>query len=566
MRNLLKTLLFSILLVSGKVLASENNQFSINYDLEYDVLETGETQVTQNTTITNLKNDYVPTNYSFTAKHMKIYDVEAITNDKKSEAVVETRDDETLISVSINDYAIGEGRQNYISFKYKTTDIAKKTGKIWNIYIPRIQIPETTTLYNVRLLIPEDFGPKIYLSPTPVIERYENNKNTYYLTKETFVENGITAAFGEYQTLNFKLKYQLENNSILPLIREISLPPDVEEMQQVNYIQIEPKPKKIKIDEDGNTVAWYILGPKKKLEISVTGVAKISGKQINPDFGREIENIPSDLIKKYTEEEKFWEVSSPSIQKVASELKDSSLNTVESAQKVYNYVTKNLTYDFEALEKGLVERYGAEAALTQKGSWTCMEFTDLFITLTRAMGVPAREINGYAFTNNEIDKPLSINLQGGDVLHSWAEFYDPFYGWIQVDPTWGSTSGIDYFTKLDTNHFTFVIKGVDSEYPYPAGAYRFSSDEKLVDVELSQQNSEESFKPSLEIKKKLNLNIFELIKGNEKYKITNNGGIFIYNLEGKTLPPGTSTTVYLSRNLENVSFEDINHNKYSIDL
>ncbi|MBU1132979.1 transglutaminase-like domain-containing protein [Patescibacteria group bacterium] len=566
MRNFLRILLFSLLLIPTKVLASENNQFSINYDLEYDVLESGETQVTQRTTITNLKNDYVPTNYSFTAKHMAIYDVEAVTNGESSEAIIETREDETLISVIINNYAIGEGRQNYISFTYKTTDIAKKTGKIWNIYIPRIQIPETTTLYNVKLLIPEDFGPKIYLSPTPVIERAEEKKNAYYLTKETFVENGITAAFGEYQSLNFKLKYQLENTSILPLIREISLPPDIEEVQQVNYLQIEPKPKRLKTDEDGNTIAWYILGPKKKLEISVTGIAKISGKQINPDFGRETQSIPSDLIRKYTGEEKFWQVNSPNIQKAASELKDTNLNTIKNAQKVYNYVIQNLTYDFKALEEGPVERHGAEVALTQKGQWTCMEFTDLFVTLTRAMGIPAREVNGYAFTNNELDKPLSINLQGGDVLHSWAEFYDPFYGWIQVDPTWGSTSGIDYFTKLDTNHFTFVIKGIDSEYPYPAGAYRFSDDEKLVDVELSQQNSEGSFKPSLEIKKKLNLNIVELIKGNEKYKITNNSGVFVYNLEGKTLPPGASTTLYLSKNLRNIAFEDINHNKYSVDL
>ncbi|MFC1700218.1 transglutaminase family protein [Patescibacteria group bacterium] len=566
MKDLLKILLFSLLLTPGKVHASENNQFSINYDLEYDVLESGETQVTQKTIITNLKNDYVPTNYAFTAKHMAIYDVEATTNGERSEAIIETKDDETLISVTINNYAIGEGRQNYIKFIYKTSDIAKRTGKIWNIYIPRIQIPETTTLYNVKLLIPEDFGPKIYLSPTPVIERGEESKNTYYLTKETFVENGITAAFGEYQSLNFKLKYQLENTSFLPLIREIALPPDIEGVQQVNYLEINPKPKRLKTDEDGNTIAWYILGPKKRLEISLIGVAKISGKQINPDFGREINVIPSELVRKYAGEEKFWEVGSPNIKKLVSELKDENINTVKNAQKVYEYVTKNLTYDFEALEEGLVERQGAEIALTQKGNWTCMEFTDLFITLARAMGIPAREVNGYAFTNNELDKPLSINLQGGDVLHSWAEFYDPFYGWIQVDPTWGSTSGIDYFTKLDTNHFTFVIKGIDSEYPYPAGAYRFSDNEKLVDVALSQQSNEESFKPSLEIKKKANINIFEMIRGNNKYKITNNSGTFIYSLEGKTLPPGTSTTLYLSKNLRNVAFEDINHNKYSIGL
>jgi len=561
-------ILGSVLVLNNVVIADYESQFSVDYSIEYNVNEAGETLVNQSATITNLKNDSIPTTYTFAARQLKIYDVSAETNGNESKTKVEEKNDETLISITIENYAIGEGRQNKINLKYKTKSIANKTGNIWNIYIPKIQIPDSTTQYNVKLSIPASFGPEIYLSPTPVIEKQEGVNNTFYFTKETFNTTGISAAFGQFQPLNFRLKYQLKNTTILPSLKEIALPMDIKNMQNVSYQNINPKPLKIKTDKDGNFIALYILSPKKSVEIEVTGTAKLFGRQINPDFGRSFSDIPKDLIRKYTKEQKYWEVESPYVQKLSQQLKDDKLNIIKNAQKIYQFITQNLTYNFNALDLGLVERKGAEAALVQKGSWTCMEFTDLFIATSRAMGIPAREINGYAFTSEGNNKPLSINLKGGGMLHSWAEFYDPYYGWIQVDPTWGTTSGIDYFSKLDTNHFSFVIKGLSSEYPFPAGAYRYSDNEKLIETALSQSVPEDSFIPKIAVKRVINLNLIEIIKGNRKYKVTNVGGVFVYNLQGKILPLGIgrSVTIYIHKDVNELKFENLNEIKYSKTL
>ncbi|KKS22664.1 MAG: hypothetical protein UU80_C0004G0054, partial [candidate division WWE3 bacterium GW2011_GWA1_41_8] len=43
---------------------------------------------------------------------------------------------------------------------------------------------------------------------------------------------------------------------------------------------------------------------------------------------------------------------------------------------------------------------------------------------------------------------------------------------------------------LDTNHFAFVTKGLNSEYPLPAGAYRIDENEKLVEIEFSQDEKD----------------------------------------------------------------------------
>ncbi len=512
--------------------------------------------------ITNLQNDAIPTNYSFSSKQLEIYDVSALSNDKEVNPKVDKLGDSTKVVVTIRDHAIGKGRQNKIILKYKTKSVASRSGSIWNLYLPKIQVPEKTTLYNIKISVPKSFGEKIYISPTPVIEREENDLNTYYFTNEVLKTAGITAAFGEYQPVNFRLKYQIQNNSILPSVKKVALPPDIKKSQSVSYKKIDPRPDKIKVDGDGNLIAHYVLKPKKNLEIEVIGTAKLYGEQINPDFGRSFNEIPKDIVKNYIKPKKYWEIGSPYIKKIVQELKDENISVTKSAQKIYDFIVQNIKYDFDAASNGLVERVGAEAVVTQEGKWTCMEFTDLFITLARASGIPAREVNGYAFTPDDNSKPLSISFSKGDFLHSWAEFYDPFYGWVQVDPTWGATSGVDYFSKLDTGHFAFVIKGLSSEYPYPAGSYRFSEDDKLIEVDLSKNMSEEYFMPAVSIKKVTNLNPVQIIKGRIKLKIENTGDITLYNLDGKILPTRSNIYLYVDKNSNIVHFEDIDGNKY----
>lgn len=176
------------------------------------------------------------------------------------------------------------------------------------------------------------------------------------------------------------------------------------------------------------------------------------------------------------------------------------------------------------------------------------------------MGIPARELNGYAITNEENLRPLSINLAKGDLLHSWPEFYDPTLGWIQVDPTWGNTSGIDYFTKLDTSHFAFVIKGINSEYPVPAGAYRTDQEKDLIEVEFSQAENEIDFTQSTTLKKKFNWNLIKLLRGYRKYKLVNTGATIVYDLDGNPILPGNFQTIYLHKDTTKYSYKDFNGN------
>ncbi|MCG2691801.1 transglutaminase-like domain-containing protein [Microgenomates group bacterium] len=142
----------------------------------------------------------------------------------------------------------------------------------------------------------------------------------------------------------------------------------------------------------------------------------------------------------------------------------------------------NLIYDYGRLTENNT-RFGAANALDNPTSAVCMEFTDLFIALARANQIPARAVNGFAYTTNSSLRPLSLKK---DVLHAWPEYYDESKNlWIPVDPTWGNTTGgVDFFNQTDLSHFAFVFQGKDSQYPIPAGAYK-TDDQQTKDVEVS---------------------------------------------------------------------------------
>lgn len=565
-KKLVGVALFGLILCLGSakgVYAQE--QFETQYNILYSISKTGETQVTQDISIINKQNDILATNYILTIKEMEIYDITATDGKDKLDIDTKTTGNETVVKVLLKNQAVGEGKKNQIKLSYKSKQIASKVGEIWNINIPPVETSQSTSVYNVAISVPSEFGPKIYISPNPL----EQKDNLIKFDKNSINGKSISASYGKYQILNFRLKYDLKNDSWLPVYQEIALPPQISDRQQVIYKGLLPRPHHIKSDNDGNILAVYKLNPKQEINVDLNGSARLLGTQIDPAHGGKMKELDAGMVKNYTKSQKFWESEAPEIQQLANQLYDENKTVSQNAQAIYDYITKNLHYNFDIIKEDFVERRGALTALTtSNGSWACMEFTDLFIAVARAMGIPARELNGYAFSNAENVTPLSISLKNGDLLHAWPEYYDPLFGWVAIDPTWGSTSGIDFFTKLDTNHFVFSIKGLDSEYPFPAGAYRLDNSGKQVEVDFAQNESSNEFEDSVSVEKVLNWNPIQLLRGKTKYKLTNSGGTILYNINGtnKSLLPFDSINVYVGSSTNGVNYKDFNGSEKEIKL
>jgi transglutaminase-like putative cysteine protease len=546
MRKLATILTFLATILATNAYAAD--EFGTKYNITYEVQPTGTTYVKQNVEIINKQKDVIATNYSLSIRQLRIFDVESSTKDAEIEIKEET--DKTVIKAEFKDFAIGQYKAKALEINYKTNDITNRVGEVWNVNIPKIQNLDFVDEYNVILKIPKSMGPQIYISPNPLKSSEENDFNVYYFNKTLLNNIGIDGAFGQKQVLNFKLDYVLQNNSVFVKNMQVALPPEIEKQQRVFYKSIDPKPNNIIIDPDGNFLAQYLVGSKQTIKIRAIGSAEIYGQQIIPSFGGKFDQIQPELINHYTHTDLYWETDDEKVQKLAAEFKDENKTVSENAWKIYDYITKNLEYDFNLVKKDYIDRNGAALALSKNDQWACMEFTDSFIAIARAMGIPAREINGYAYAGEGENKPISIGFKSGDVLHAWPEFYDPAFGWVAIDPTWGATSGLDYFTRLDTNHFVFVRKGIDSVYPLPAGAYKIDGTEKQVEVAHSLQPTTQKIEKEAIAFNTLMQNPAKLIKGERAYYVQNAGNatLRVKNNEiNELIPPFSVKKVYTNK-------------------
>lgn len=446
-------ILFSIFLFfiifNKPALAVGNGRFSVSYDIKYIVQETGMTTVNQTVILKNLTSNYYATEYS-----SKIVD-EKIANIRGFDALgpLKTEVVSSNLKVLFNDKVYGLGKTYRWTLSYETPELAKKSGRIWEIILPKPSETEDIEDYSISLSVPKEFGQPAYLKPQP--------KAGFTWTKDEIKTSGIFAAFGDFQNYNFRLTYNLENTKVIPGQTEIALPPTTS-YQEIYLQSLNPEPKDVTIDQDGNWLAQYDLKPREQKSVVLTGTALV---YYQPRYKEEITNL-IDLISP----RKYWESEDPQILSQAANLK--------TAREIYDYTVAGLSYDSAKINKDNI-RLGALNVLNNPKSAICMEFTDLFVTLARANKIPAREIEGFALTTNENRQPVALKK---DILHAWPEYYDSALGvWTMVDPTWGhTTGGIDYFNQFDFNHLIFAIHGMDSTYPLSAGAYKGDNDTKDV--------------------------------------------------------------------------------------
>lgn len=459
-RKILTSLSLFFLLATGYSLLPSpvlsQNEFSTDSSVTYNVQDSGKTVVTHEITLENNFSNLYATSYTLSLENIDTSNVSA-KDDQGRNLEVDTQKDGSVTNLKIvfSDAVVGKGSKRHFFVNYTNGSFAVKTGEVWEVSIPRLGNPDSFRNYTINLDIPASFGLEAYISPNPYSSNASDSGKSYVFSKDQITATGITAGFGQFQVFSFNLYYHLENPLAKTAETEIALPPDTA-FQKVYFSKIEPKPVNVRVDTDGNWIATYRLSPLERIDVNATGSVQIFASE--RPFPKPTDQTLSDNLK----ETQYWQVNDPQIKALAAQLK--------TPQAIYDYVSRNLKYDFDRVQPN-VQRMGAVSALQNPTMAICMEYTDLFIALARAAGIPAREINGYAYTENPTLTPLSLVA---DVLHSWPEYYDKDKGvWIPVDPTWGSTTGgVDYFSKLDLRHFAFVIHGEDSTKPYPPGSYK----------------------------------------------------------------------------------------------
>jgi len=506
-RFFILVLFFLGMIWGNKVSAAE---FRTDYQVEYNLSQFKEdltSNVRFNIKITNLRGDVYVNKFSigfprsFAISNLK-------SSDDHGEIIPKITTDafNTKVEMEFSNPNIGKDSVNNFYLDFNQTNLFKVNGNVWEVAIPVIENKGEGS-YQVVVILPSDTDKKISIAkPKPDLILGRKIKWINPKTKT------IYAVFGDNQIYETELTYTIKNSEIFPVITEVAFPPDGL-YQKIFLDSITPKPISVYQDEDGNYLGRYQLKPLESKTILFKGLIQIFSRpreEMIPYTRKLFLNQKNYL----TSQQKFWTIKS--LEKI-KELK--------KVEEVYNYAVSNLKYNYDKIN-GNNSRLGAEEVLLRPDQVVCTEFTDFFVATSREKGIYSREIQGYGFSYDPQLQPLSLV---SDVLHAWPEYYNQEFNlWIPVDPTWESTSGIDYFSSFDLNHIVFVVHGKRSDYPLPAGTYKIG-DSKDISIKAVKTIPEE--------KKKIVINNFKLIKkisDNQSYQgkftVINNSNVYLLRI------------------------------------
>lgn len=491
----------------SQVLAA--GEFQTKYQVNYLFDAQGNSTVEQNISLTNLTSEVYASKYQLQVQSDAVRNITG--RDSKGPLKITSEplaNNITAITVEFNDAVAGKGNTLNFILSYTGTP-AVHNGQVWEVNLPGPGNLESVDSYELTLKVDPYLGQLAFITPQP----QSTIDHVFHFTKDQLKRSGVVAAFGNFQTFGFNLVYHLENTENKPVYTEVALPTDTN-YQRVFFNSITPQPISVRRDGDGNWLARFDLEPRQSMEVVAQGQAHILAEP-NKILGQGVLVRPTD----YLVPTEYWPTQDPRIVQIAQKLK--------TPEDVYNYVVNTLAYDYSRIGTA-TKRRGALLALENPTESLCTEFTDLFVTLARAAGIPAREVNGYAYANDASVRPLSLV---SDVLHAWPQYYDSTRQiWIDVDPTWGNTTGgVDYFNKLDFDHFAFVIHGLSDSQPLSAGLYK--NDPTTKDVTVSFATYDERPIQPLNFSWKKPGQIIPLRPIQSSLEVYNSQGQAVYNVE-----------------------------------
>lgn len=352
--------------------------------------------------------------------------------------------------------------------EYDSFALLNKAGAIYDLYIPtfasEFQFEDDTTSRTINTVvnIPKSLGPINFVNPTKTPVDL-GTKLQYQYSQQELTGTVSWIQIGNKQYYKFDIRQPYTATSNVPVLfntYSVILPRSIVSgslTQTVNFTSITPAPEAIYRDENDNLVARFAIPANETGEIVVSGYAEVEeNNQFDMKNSGSLSDLNSNVLGVNIANADFWEVNAPEIQAKAQELKGTETNIYKLITKTYQYVVDQIDYS-EVKRFGINERQGALKTL-QGGAAVCMEYSDLFIALMRAQGVPARAAFGYGYDTRATN--------GIDTAHQWAEVYLPSQNrWVSIDTTWGE-SGTDIIGG-NLNHFFKYVANINPNDPAP---------------------------------------------------------------------------------------------------
>lgn len=211
-------------------------------------------------------------------------------------------------------------------------------------------------------------------------------------------------------------------------------------------------------DTDKSPIIVYniTLDPNEKTWINLT--FKVIVERYKLSFGNNLPWYTQEQVINLTGEKAYWPVGNETYVKIAKELSVGAKTPIDVAKNIANWIIGHLNYV-------IIPRIGGERAILYvNGRYVvygdCEEVADVFVTLSRTLGIPSRVAHGLLLISH--DERMYINFTDqGPVLsnnwggHAWPQIYVRNFGWIDVEMLEGLVAKVG---DLSENHIKFNIE------------------------------------------------------------------------------------------------------------
>jgi transglutaminase-like putative cysteine protease len=218
-------------------------------------------------------------------------------------------------------------------------------------------------------------------------------------------------------------------------------------------------------DGYGNiTHMLYVDKPVRELTVSV------SGRVLTEDTAGVVQGLPGDLPPQvFLRETPLTHPGKP-LCDLGTALIAQGGSTLEKMHRLSAAIHGRMRFETSATEPDTPALEAFEA-----GHGVCQDFSHIFVTVARSIGIPARYVSGHLFRRD--------GRVVQEAAHAWAEAWIEDLGWVAFDPTNGISADDAYIR---------VATGLDYRDAAPfAGARRGGGEEELeVDVQVRRGKSQ----------------------------------------------------------------------------
>jgi len=231
---------------------------------------------------------------------------------------------------------------------------------------------------------------------------------------------GVAPAAGNRVTVRIYYAFSVPRR--IPSIRfVVSLPRSIEEKQKILQIKYSVEPARTFYENENRYAEFILTEPQEATTLRIDIEAEVYRYDLGmARSGKKTSRGQDAVFTDFLKQEQYLEKNDATIQRISEGLKGK--NDVDKVRAIYDYVVENMQYEIV----GKDDLGAVHAAKQKKGD--CTEYSDLFVALCRAKGIPARVITGYTARFDEISPK-----------HHWVEVHLKDYGWVPFDPSWGDT-------------------------------------------------------------------------------------------------------------------------------